>query len=566
MIRKNYYLIILAVAFLYLGCNKKQIKPPAPLEPQVTKQRTLQIIPLVNQTDDPTYDLYAQAIPEYLKKELKMVKKIKLKKDFVLVTNVDAIADQLEEDDYDRYYRGQEILRDVSEDFVSGEILRKQKALEELQNIDADDRNEEYEEILKERWFLRNVKDRLHYVNIRKKKVINDFVERASEQELENFLTAELEVKHEFYSGKEFEPDEIFDLGVLYEKLSTKGGSGSGDLFLLGSIDKQKKSVKVTIKGYDANTNAFFFDYEDKFSTQDFNINFDIRISKFARKIAIELANFPQGVIWVKTKPKKSVVYLDGMRIGMTPLKRSVSIGEHDVEILKRGYDKVKGKITIKENKISKIKYVLGKETRYGKIRVLSAPSQADVYLDLKYLGKTPLTKNKIKVGFYKLKIEKEGYNPIIEFVTIDNKKPKSVNHKLTIYNKEKFDPDASASSLNKAKNICFYGFLMSLTGVVAYQYEFNRLGDILEKKKDDSKDPELYEGFIHRGIDERHSQVENLMNVYIVIGVGTLLSSLILQYLELQAHDVPIGIDLYDPLSLKFGFGGNSMMFYSTF
>jgi len=55
--------------------------------------------------------------------------------------------------------------------------------------------------------------------------------------------------------------------------------------------------------------------------------------------------------------------------------------------------------------------YVISKVVpKYGKIKITSSPSNAKVYLDGSYRGKTPLTISNVKVGEYQIKISKDDY------------------------------------------------------------------------------------------------------------------------------------------------------------
>ncbi|GIX45361.1 MAG: hypothetical protein KatS3mg130_1769 [Candidatus Sumerlaea sp.] len=52
------------------------------------------------------------------------------------------------------------------------------------------------------------------------------------------------------------------------------------------------------------------------------------------------------------------------------------------------------------------------KVPRYGQIEVDSVPDQARIYLDGEYYGRTPQTIERVEMGYHRIRIEKEGYQP----------------------------------------------------------------------------------------------------------------------------------------------------------
>ncbi len=147
------------------------------------------------------------------------------------------------------------------------------------------------------------------------------------------------------------------------------------------------------------------------------------------------------GKIKVTSSPSKADVYLDGRYAGITPLGLSeVSVGTHTIEVKLANYNPYKKVIKISKNRTTpvnaKLKKISTKKStkstkkstkttgaataaatiaasktkEYGKIKVTSSPSKADIYIDDKQVGKTPYTSGKLAKGTYSVAVKKEGY------------------------------------------------------------------------------------------------------------------------------------------------------------
>jgi len=61
---------------------------------------------------------------------------------------------------------------------------------------------------------------------------------------------------------------------------------------------------------------------------------------------------------------------------------------------------------------VSRVPSPTYKVPRYGQISVDTVPDQARIYLDGEYYGRTPQVIDRIEMGYHRLRIEKEGYQP----------------------------------------------------------------------------------------------------------------------------------------------------------
>ncbi|MEM7676910.1 MAG: PEGA domain-containing protein, partial [Myxococcota bacterium] len=95
-----------------------------------------------------------------------------------------------------------------------------------------------------------------------------------------------------------------------------------------------------------------------------------------------------RGLLELQTEPSGLVVRKDGKKLGTTPLSVAMNPGSHTLLLRsrRRGVSR-EVTVNIEQGKTAQIKV----ELQYGVFKVLSRP-WAEVFLDGKPLGKTPLT------------------------------------------------------------------------------------------------------------------------------------------------------------------------------
>ncbi len=171
--------------------------------------------------------------------------------------------------------------------------------------------------------------------------------------------------------------------------------------------------------------------YED-FEKKDINIE----KNKTLDLGVIKLTPLPSyATLEVETTPTNAKLYINGEEKGLTPYTvDKLKPGEYEIKITKSGYEDYKDKITLKDNENKTMKILLSKisvtptpTTSYGSLSLDSDPSGADVYVDNKKIGKTPINSYKLEVGTYTLKISLTGYNDYISKVTISSNSTKNL-------------------------------------------------------------------------------------------------------------------------------------------
>jgi hypothetical protein len=126
------------------------------------------------------------------------------------------------------------------------------------------------------------------------------------------------------------------------------------------------------------------------------------------------------GNISVSSSPSGSLVYLDGTSTGTTtPAKiESVASGSHIVLLRLTGYQDYTQSVIVSDNATSTVSASLTaaltttttEAITNGSIYVESNPSNAAVFLNTVYQGKTPVTLSNITRGDYRVVVQKTGY------------------------------------------------------------------------------------------------------------------------------------------------------------
>ena len=164
--------------------------------------------------------------------------------------------------------------------------------------------------------------------------------------------------------------------------------------------------------------------YED-FEKKDINIE----KNKTLDLGVIKLTPLPSyATLEVETTPTNAKLYINGEEKGLTPYTvDKLKPGEYEIKITKSGYEDYKDKITLKDNENKTMKIQLSKISvtppppSYGFLSVDSDPSGANVYVDNKNIGKTPINSYQLESGLHTIKLSLDGYNDYISNVTISS-------------------------------------------------------------------------------------------------------------------------------------------------
>ncbi len=116
-----------------------------------------------------------------------------------------------------------------------------------------------------------------------------------------------------------------------------------------------------------------------------------------------------EGNIQISSDPMGASVYVDGVYMGDTPLKKSIAAGEHTLKLSLDKYLDITQKFKVNVDSTTQIDLRL-QPAAY--LSLNSTPTQAFAYLNGKYVGKTPLNL-KLKYGKYKVKLVMENHSDV---------------------------------------------------------------------------------------------------------------------------------------------------------
>lgn len=113
----------------------------------------------------------------------------------------------------------------------------------------------------------------------------------------------------------------------------------------------------------------------------------------------------PPGILTIYTDPERATVLVDGKDVGKTPLTYTeAGPGTVKVDIIKDGYRPVSKTFVIYSNERFVVDEKL--ERKVGTLSINSSPSNAEVYLNSEFKGKTPIVLENIPEGRHKLELK----------------------------------------------------------------------------------------------------------------------------------------------------------------
>lgn len=123
------------------------------------------------------------------------------------------------------------------------------------------------------------------------------------------------------------------------------------------------------------------------------------------------------NTVRIISTPDSADIYLDGKYIGKTGSDFKISGGIHKIQLLKENYVKLESVIEIAEGNINTFEFKLSKRT--GTLDLTTNPSGASVTIDGTPYKNSELNEIILKPGIHKITIEKDGYFPERDSVSI---------------------------------------------------------------------------------------------------------------------------------------------------
>ena len=132
------------------------------------------------------------------------------------------------------------------------------------------------------------------------------------------------------------------------------------------------------------------------------------------------------GQVIINTVPEGARVYINGQQSGISPFSAALDAGIHKVRVEREGFNPKEMQLTVESGKSRTV--TLRLDTRPGALRISSEPSGAEVFIDDKKNGVTPLFVEAIHPGNYQIRLVHPGYDDLLKIVSVAPAREEKVN------------------------------------------------------------------------------------------------------------------------------------------
>lgn len=168
---------------------------------------------------------------------------------------------------------------------------------------------------------------------------------------------------------------------------------------------------------------------KDGFKEKVLNVNaqkeelIDVTLEPGGEKPSLALS----GWIILTSEPSGAEVFLNEQRVGVTPYQGRNIAGQYNIRLQYPLYHNHNEQFTLNEGATITIPSI-NLKPRFGYWQVNTTPADAEVILDSKPIGKTPLARGQISSGQHELTIRKSLYHDHKETFTIEDGDDKNFN------------------------------------------------------------------------------------------------------------------------------------------
>ena len=141
-------------------------------------------------------------------------------------------------------------------------------------------------------------------------------------------------------------------------------------------------------------------------------------VVKDGRPIEVKInlsSNIGKAVII--SKPPRAILHIDGKQCGYTPYRGDLEEGLHKIRIEKHGYTSLDDVINIKRNETSTKSLTM--KLMPGKMIIDTAPGSAEVFINGRTYGSSPVTAEGLEPGSYKVRAAKPGFDSMEKQVEV---------------------------------------------------------------------------------------------------------------------------------------------------
>jgi formylglycine-generating enzyme required for sulfatase activity len=140
------------------------------------------------------------------------------------------------------------------------------------------------------------------------------------------------------------------------------------------------------------------------------DIKTEVQIAGCPQEQSFDFALIPGwSDVFISSIPEGAVVSVDGQPAGNTPLKIELPEGNHLLQISAEGFKPWQTQLTVKPNQPQSIKDIQ-LQAADGTLALQTQPAGANITIDEKFVGKTPLTVKLSANTEHEIRISKAGY------------------------------------------------------------------------------------------------------------------------------------------------------------
>ena len=136
------------------------------------------------------------------------------------------------------------------------------------------------------------------------------------------------------------------------------------------------------------------------------------------------------GKLSITTTPSGADVYLDAEKKGKTPLTIDAPSGKHLLTITSQGYAPLTEEVNIQAYQTSALSRNLAPQI--GTLSVKTTPDKANIYLDGKFIGQSPIKVPSVLAGEHKVRAELKDYSPTEKSAEITHQQATEVSLDLS--------------------------------------------------------------------------------------------------------------------------------------
>ncbi|MFC2101161.1 PEGA domain-containing protein [Bacteroidota bacterium] len=152
---------------------------------------------------------------------------------------------------------------------------------------------------------------------------------------------------------------------------------------------------------------------------QDYSGSFEIIEGETRQLPKIQLIS-TSAFMNISSQPENAEVFLGNKNLGKTPIRNfEIESGNYLLKAEKEMYYAEEKNIGLQKGETKNIEFNL--KPAFGTLRITSQPTNADLYIDGQYRGKTPQSKLHLPSGVYQLKVSKDLWTEVTEKVEIND-------------------------------------------------------------------------------------------------------------------------------------------------